>query len=290
MHTIYHRQARWRGSALAAVVMAASFPPAPRRRRRRKGRGRKICGSADDLGGTNQRSQARCRERRSSFSRATNRTTSRISMASTCKQAAKKLGWKLTVIDGKGSPTSWLAGMNQAIALKPDGIAMFADAASLQGPDQGRRRAGHKVRRPACRGPARARSPTSGCSSTYRRIRAKSARPRPTGRSPTPTARRGRRADPQRICDRQGQIDRDQGRDRKMRRTARCSIMSTRPPPRRRNGSRSSQPAGFSGSACRSTRPRSATTIWTSPSRCCARAASTPTGQADRRGRQPVGL
>ncbi len=50
------------------------------------------------------------------------------------KEAAEKLGWSVTVIDGKGSPTSWLAGMNQAIALKPDGIAMFADAASLQGP------------------------------------------------------------------------------------------------------------------------------------------------------------
>src|SRR5271167_3097155 len=50
------------------------------------------------------------------------------------KEAGEKLGWSVTVIDGKGSPTSWLAGMNQAIALKPDGIAMFADAASLQGP------------------------------------------------------------------------------------------------------------------------------------------------------------
>ncbi|HEY1942303.1 MAG TPA: substrate-binding domain-containing protein [Roseiarcus sp.] len=50
------------------------------------------------------------------------------------QEAAKKLGWTLTVIDGKGSPTSWLAGMNQAIALKPNGIAMFADAASLQDP------------------------------------------------------------------------------------------------------------------------------------------------------------
>jgi ribose transport system substrate-binding protein len=50
------------------------------------------------------------------------------------KEAGQKLGWTVTVIDGKGSPTSWLAGMNQAIALKPDGIAMFADAASLQGP------------------------------------------------------------------------------------------------------------------------------------------------------------
>ena len=50
------------------------------------------------------------------------------------KQAADQLGWKLTVIDGKGSPANWLAGFNQAIALKPDGIAMFADAKSLQGP------------------------------------------------------------------------------------------------------------------------------------------------------------
>ena len=50
------------------------------------------------------------------------------------KQAADKIGWKVTIIDGKGSPTSWLAGLNQAIALKPAGIAMFADAASLQDP------------------------------------------------------------------------------------------------------------------------------------------------------------
>lgn len=50
------------------------------------------------------------------------------------RQAAEHLGWKLTVIDGKGSPASWVSGFNQAIALKPDGIAMFADAKSLQGP------------------------------------------------------------------------------------------------------------------------------------------------------------
>jgi ribose transport system substrate-binding protein len=50
------------------------------------------------------------------------------------KEAAEKLGWKFTVIDGKGSPANWLAGFNQAIALKPDGIAIFADAKSLQDP------------------------------------------------------------------------------------------------------------------------------------------------------------
>lgn len=49
-------------------------------------------------------------------------------------EAARHLGWKFTVIDGKGSPANWLSGFNQAIALKPDGIAIFADAKSLQGP------------------------------------------------------------------------------------------------------------------------------------------------------------
>jgi ribose transport system substrate-binding protein len=52
------------------------------------------------------------------------------------KAAAAKLGWKLTVIDGKGSPSNWVSGFNQAIALKPEGIAIFADAKSLQGPIQ----------------------------------------------------------------------------------------------------------------------------------------------------------
>jgi ribose transport system substrate-binding protein len=50
------------------------------------------------------------------------------------KEAGERVGWDVTIIDGKGSPTSWLAGMNQAIALKPDGIALFADGASLKDP------------------------------------------------------------------------------------------------------------------------------------------------------------
>jgi ribose transport system substrate-binding protein len=52
------------------------------------------------------------------------------------KAAAAKLGWRVTVIDGKGSPSNWVSGFNQAIALKPNGIAIFADAKSLQGPIQ----------------------------------------------------------------------------------------------------------------------------------------------------------
>jgi ribose transport system substrate-binding protein len=50
------------------------------------------------------------------------------------QQAAQKIGWTVTIIDGKGTPTGWLAGMNQAVALHPNGIVIFADAASLQAP------------------------------------------------------------------------------------------------------------------------------------------------------------
>jgi ribose transport system substrate-binding protein len=49
-------------------------------------------------------------------------------------EAAEKIGWTVTVIDGKGTPTGWINGLNQGIALKPNGIAMCADAASLQDP------------------------------------------------------------------------------------------------------------------------------------------------------------
>ena len=61
------------------------------------------------------------------------------------KEAAEKIGWEATVIDGKGSPTSWLAAFNQAIALKPDGIAIFADAASLQDPIKAANAQGIKI-------------------------------------------------------------------------------------------------------------------------------------------------
>ena len=48
--------------------------------------------------------------------------------------AAKLLGWDFTVIDGKGDATDTANALQQAIALKPDGIAIFADASSLQDP------------------------------------------------------------------------------------------------------------------------------------------------------------
>jgi ribose transport system substrate-binding protein len=47
---------------------------------------------------------------------------------------AAKVGWRSTTIDGRGSPELWLEAMNQAIALNADGIAICADAASLQQP------------------------------------------------------------------------------------------------------------------------------------------------------------
>jgi ribose transport system substrate-binding protein len=49
-------------------------------------------------------------------------------------EAAEAIGWELTIIDGRGSPASWLSGLNQGLALNPDGVVMFADAASLQEP------------------------------------------------------------------------------------------------------------------------------------------------------------
>lgn len=78
------------------------------------------------------------------------------------QQAAAKIGWQVTVIDGKGSPTTWLSGMNQAIALKPNGIVMFADAASLQDPIRKAVAQGIKwsaSTRPGC--PGRSRNCTS---------------------------------------------------------------------------------------------------------------------------------
>jgi len=50
------------------------------------------------------------------------------------EQIAKKIGWTVTVINGKGTPTGWLAGMDQAVALHPNGIVIFATASSLTAP------------------------------------------------------------------------------------------------------------------------------------------------------------
>src|ERR1700690_4054993 len=44
------------------------------------------------------------------------------------QEAGAKAGWKVTIIDGHGTPVGWQAGLNQAIALKVDGIVTNADA------------------------------------------------------------------------------------------------------------------------------------------------------------------
>lgn len=50
------------------------------------------------------------------------------------QQAGAKIGWDVTIIDGKATPVGWINAFNQAIALKVDGIITSADAASLQEP------------------------------------------------------------------------------------------------------------------------------------------------------------
>src|SRR4051794_1489654 len=51
---------------------------------------------------------------------------------SAVEEAGSKVGWLVTIIDGRGSPKTWLEGYNQAIALKVDGIVTTADIASMQ--------------------------------------------------------------------------------------------------------------------------------------------------------------
>jgi ribose transport system substrate-binding protein len=61
------------------------------------------------------------------------------------QQAARKIGWTVSIIDGKGTPTGWLAGMDQAVAQRPDAIIIFADATSLRAPIAAATKAGIPV-------------------------------------------------------------------------------------------------------------------------------------------------
>lgn len=49
-----------------------------------------------------------------------------VDVANGIKASAKKLGWNVTVFDGKFSPTTQLAGVQQAIAAGADGIVSYA--------------------------------------------------------------------------------------------------------------------------------------------------------------------
>src|ERR1700678_2554135 len=48
------------------------------------------------------------------------------------QEAGAKIGWKVIIIDGHGTPVGCQQGLNKAIALKADGIVSNADAASLK--------------------------------------------------------------------------------------------------------------------------------------------------------------
>jgi ribose transport system substrate-binding protein len=50
------------------------------------------------------------------------------------QEAAAKVGWRVTVLDGKSSPAEWVNAAKQAVTLKPDGIVTSADAKTMQAP------------------------------------------------------------------------------------------------------------------------------------------------------------
>jgi ribose transport system substrate-binding protein len=47
------------------------------------------------------------------------------------QQVTEKIGWTVTLIDGKGTAAGWQTAMEQALALKPDGIVTSTDAATM---------------------------------------------------------------------------------------------------------------------------------------------------------------
>ena len=49
-------------------------------------------------------------------------------------EAARRIGWKAVVLDGKGTVTGQIAALNQAISLNADGIVISANTEPLQGP------------------------------------------------------------------------------------------------------------------------------------------------------------
>jgi ribose transport system substrate-binding protein len=56
------------------------------------------------------------------------------SFGSYLKDASAKLGWHVSIIDGKGTPSGWSDGLRQAIASKPSAIVTSAQAPSVQQP------------------------------------------------------------------------------------------------------------------------------------------------------------
>ena len=59
-----------------------------------------------------------------------------VTVGKAVTEAAGRIGWKVTTIDGKGSASGWLSAWNQALALNPDGVISFTSADAVQGPIQ----------------------------------------------------------------------------------------------------------------------------------------------------------
>ena len=59
-----------------------------------------------------------------------------VTVGKAVTEAAGKIGWKVTTIDGKGSASGWLSAWNQALALNPDGVIAFTSADAVQAPIQ----------------------------------------------------------------------------------------------------------------------------------------------------------
>ncbi len=55
-----------------------------------------------------------------------------LSWAQNIQAVGPKIGWEITVIDGKGDAPGWTQAMTQAIALAPDAIIYSADAPTLK--------------------------------------------------------------------------------------------------------------------------------------------------------------
>ena len=77
------------------------------------------------------------------------------------KQAGEKLGWKRDHHRRQGQPDLLARRHEPGDRAEAGRHRHVRRRGEPAGPDQGRRRAGHQVRRPACRRTARARSPTS---------------------------------------------------------------------------------------------------------------------------------
>src|SRR5580700_5351602 len=59
-----------------------------------------------------------------------------VTVGKAVTEAAGKVGWRVTTIDGKGSASGWLSAWNQALALNPDGVIAFTSADAVQAPIQ----------------------------------------------------------------------------------------------------------------------------------------------------------